>query len=131
MKQFILMLLMMTCSLCWATWEVVSGTDNYYVMVDKATKRKKGVFVEIWEMKNYFLPQQDTGNNSFSSVKVLKRYDCVNETVGLISLAQYSESDGGGQVVWTGTRKKHEIEDVPVVPESVGATIWKIACDKK
>lgn len=130
MKRLLFLLLLTTCSVSRAEWEVASVTKYFTTFIDKSTKRKKGNFVEMWELKNYSEVMLDSVDK-YWSVKVLRRYDCLKETQGVISMIEYSELFGDGKPVWSGTRTKNEIVDEPNVPGSVGETSWKIACDKK
>jgi hypothetical protein len=131
MKRILYVFLMMTCSVSWAGWELIGGTSGYASFVDRATIRKKGAFVEMWSMENYFETQVNTSGKTYRSDKSLQSYDCNERASAVISLVHYSAEDGTGEVVYSGTRKKSEINHEPIVPGSLGEVNWKIACGRK
>lgn len=65
------------------------------------------------------------------SSKSLKAYNCRDETHAIISLVFYSGSMGEGISVWSGSRQEREWEWKPIVPETSGETLCKIACGRK
>ena len=134
MKRILFVLLLMTCSVSWAEWERVGKTDSddFVYYVDRVTIRKKGNFIEMWDMTNYFETQvSQVGAKKYKSRKVLNRYDCTDGTRGIVSFLMYAEENGKGNVVLSHIVKKNEIEDMPVSPESVAEDLWKIACRRK
>jgi len=64
------------------------------------------------------------------SAKVLKAYNCREETNARITLIHYSESMGAGDVVWSNKRQESEWEWYPVAGTAM-QTVWKIACGEK
>jgi hypothetical protein len=131
MKRLLFVLLMMISSVSWAEWERISNDGDSYIYADRETIRKKGNFVEMWRLKNYFRVQDDYSGNKYKSSKLMTRYDCNDRTGAVVSLVHFSEEYGQGDVVFSGTRKKNEINDEPIVPGSVGEVAWQIACGKK
>ena len=131
MKRLLFVFLMMTCSVSWAEWELVADIENYVQFVDKATKRKKDNFVEMWRMNNYFDEQLNSQGKKYKSVKIFDSYDCNNKARGVVSFVQYFEQYGRGDVVLSHTAKSIEIQYHPIVPESIGEGLWKIACGRE
>ena len=106
MKRLIFVFLLMTCSVSWAEWEIVTSDSESDIYADRETIRKKGNFVEMWRMKSFVEVQVNSDGKKFRSVKFLSRFDCKDETVGSFSFVQYSEEYGRGDVVSSGTIKK-------------------------
>jgi hypothetical protein len=131
MKRLPFVLLMMTCSVSWAEWEISANFDNgetgYH---DRATIRRNGAIAKMWIMHDYPVVQTDNGDR-YKSDKVQFAYDCRSETFVLISSIRYSDSMGAGDVVYSSTRTESQWKWRPIVPESVGELRWKIACGKK
>ena len=131
MKRILFVLLMMTCSVSWAEWELVSNDNNSDIYADTATIRKKGNFVEMWRMRNYFEVQVESSGIKYRSSIMMTRYGCNDKTAGLVSWIDYSKEYGQGEPVLSVTQKKNDIQDKPIVPGSVSETAWKIACGRK
>jgi hypothetical protein len=128
MKRLIFVLLMMTCSVSWADWKLVSADEESITYADRASIHKKGNFVEMWAMQVFFKAQSDSGK-TYRSSKDLHRYDCNNKTVGFVMFVWYDKLNGTGNVVISESIRQNEIEDHPVVPETIGALLLKIACE--
>ncbi len=112
-------------------WELVGTDGESEIYADRATIRKKGNFVEMWRMSSYLEAKVQSSGEMYKSVKTLDRYDCKDETVGSFSIVQYSEEYGKGDIIFSGTIKKNEINNEPIVPGSAGEKLWKIACRRK
>ncbi len=128
MKRIIFIFLMMTCSVSRADWELAGYDEESITYADRASIRKKGNFVEMWGMEEFFKAQVRSGK-TYRSSKTLHRYDCNNRTVGVVSLVWYDDLRGTGNVVISVSLKQNQIEDNPVVPETMGALLLKIACE--
>ena len=132
MKRLLFFVLMMVCSVSWAGWEYTDRSNEAFFYVDKSTIRRNGAFVQMWLLTDYFEVQ--TGNGLFApfkSSKELWKYNCNDETLALVSIVHFSESEGIGSVNYTTTYKERELSWTSVVPDSVGKAMWKIACGKK
>jgi hypothetical protein len=130
-KRTLYVFLMMTCSVSWAEWEESGASENFVHYVDRATIRKKGNFVEMWSMKNFFEAKVNSAGEMYRSTKELRRYECKEETRGLVSFIFYTKENGAGDAIFSHTLKKNEIEDNPITPGAVDEVWWKIACGKK
>jgi hypothetical protein len=67
------------------------------------------------------LPAQ--GYDNFSHTLVLREYDCKKQTYRSIQINDY---DTNGKVLWTSPVSK--VIKQPIVPGSVGETLYKIVC---
>ena len=130
MKRLVFAVLIMACSVSWAEWKYMDRTDSFILFYDKSTIRRNGSFVQMWLSKDYFDVQTDV-RVPFKSTKELRKYNCIEETQALVSLTHFSESENSGRVTFSITVKDHELDWTYVSPNSVGETMWKIACGKK
>ncbi len=133
MKRFLLVCLMMTCSVSWADWEMTGTVVNKERILyhDKSTIRRNGVIAKMWGMDDYSLPQENSGGQKYQSVKILYAFNCIREELAIISINQYSDSMGKGEGIFSITTPESELKWEVIVPGSVREERWKIACGKK
>ena len=132
MKRLLFVVLMMICSVSWAEWEFLgrAGDGEQTVYVDTSTIRKNGVISRMWELIDFSKVQTNRSGDRWMSSKSLAAYNCRDETLALISAFDYSGSMGHGNVVGTLTVQEREWKWVPIVPETIAETKWKIACGR-
>jgi hypothetical protein len=82
-----------------ADWHPVTRTAAFVGYSDASTVHRSGGRVQIWEMKDYRLPQPTSSGRPYLSSKILSEYDCANQQTRFLSLAFYSENRGYGDVV--------------------------------
>jgi hypothetical protein len=133
MKRFFFVLLMMACSASQAEWEFSGSAGGGKILsyYDKSTIRRSGVIAKMWKMKDFTTVQIEKNGDRKKSEKAFTAYNCKEETWALMTLVQYSESMGEGDVIWSYTWKEHEMNWIPNVPDTIGEIEWKIACGKK
>ena len=125
----LLTLLVLNSGPAYAEWVKVGGNDQIGMTtyVDPATIRRKGDLVKMWQL-NDFKTVQTVEDHSFLSTKKQREFNCGGERTRILAATQFSGNMGNGQVVWNNsTEQKWE----PVVPESIGQTLWEFACGKK
>jgi hypothetical protein len=128
MKAFLFLLFMTTCSVSWAEWEYVGETNNYVDFVDRESIRRNGKFAEMWERSSYFEYQMNSDGKKFNLTKTLIRYDCINDTLGIIMFVQYKTDEKGTHHINTISSINNQIIDRRVIPDSSGQKKLKIAC---
>ncbi len=84
----------------------------------------------MWMMIDFFDLQTDA-REGYKSSKALWKYNCKDETQAIVSILHTSGSMGNGDIVWSDSYKESELIWRPIVPESLGENLWKIACGKK
>jgi hypothetical protein len=131
MRRILFGFLMMTCSVSWAEWEIYYSISKGTMYLDKATIRKSGAIIKIWELTNYFEVQTNPDGSKYKSVKVRWAFNCLEETMTPIAMTQYSGSMGADDVVWSNTRKESHWDWVSLVPGTGGEEFFKVACGKK
>lgn len=111
-----------------AGWTMIGSTTTFEIFVDPATVRKKGKIVKLWAVDSYYAPTVNADGQSYRSVKAQEEFDCVKEISRILTLTQYSEGLGYGEVVY------NYIGDpgpwVPISPGTVKEAVWKFACGK-
>lgn len=112
-----------------AEWVAVGGNDQIGMTTyaDSGTIRRKGDLVKMWQL-NDFKTVQTVEGNSFLSTKKQREFNCAEERTRILAAIQFSGNMGTGEVVW---RNANEQKWEPVVPESIGQTLWEFTCGKK
>jgi hypothetical protein len=133
MKKVVFFIFLLVCSISYAGWEftTVTADGEFTDYHDKSTIKKKGSISKMWVMRDYASEQIFSENETYQSSKIISGFDCKEDTIMNISIVWYSGSLGDGSVVSTYTVKESEREWHPIVPGSVDAASWKIACSKK
>ena len=130
MKRLLLVCLMMTCSVSWAEWEIYQIDDEVTRYLDRETIRKNGDIVKMWDMVDYS-SYQDFQGKKYKSAKGYTVYDCKSEARATSALVFYSDVIGRGDVIMSNSRLEKDWQWKPIVPETIGQFVWKIACGKK
>ena len=113
----------------YAEWVVVGANDDEttVIFVDPNTIRHKGDIVKWWEL--WDLKTMDTREGfSYLSAKKQVEYDCVEERSRTLAITYFSGHMGRGEAV---ENSSNGDKWSPVVPESIGQTLWNAACLKK
>ena len=132
MKRLLLGLtLLVTATAASAGWTDVGstgdGTDEFIHYVDRATIRRNGNFVKMWDLMD-FKKVQTVAGDSFLSSKSQSEYDCKEKKWRLLSFTWFDGKMGRGKVVVSdGDPGKWR----PIRPRSFPETMWKIACGKQ
>ena len=133
----IILLLLSSKSASYGEWvkaipdgeNAVAGEPVKYTMyIDPDTIRHKESLVKRWELLD-FNRIQTFGGKSYLSKTVLAEYDCAEEQHRFLAIAYHSLEMGHGEVVY---RDEHGPSRwMPVIADSVGQALWKLACGKK
>ena len=130
MRRLVLGLMLgLTATAASAEWTISGGNDQYMHYVDRATIRRNGNLVKMWNFFDYkkVQPSPSTGL-SYLSTKQQSEYDCKEERTRILAFTTFDGKMGNGNVVFSDSDPdKWE----PIGPGSVGETLWKIACGKK
>jgi hypothetical protein len=111
-----------------AEWTHHGGNKDSDLYIDRDSIRKDGEMAQMWFMEDYRGVKKISYGKSLLSAQTLGEYDCKNERVRTVKFAIYSGKMGSGDVVSTSSIK---IAWEPVVPESLGEILWKIACNNE
>ena len=128
MKRLLMgLLLVVTAGAASAEWTRVGATDGYFVYVDRATIRRNGNLVKMWDLRDYKTLRTVAGDSYLSS-KTQWEFDCKEERLRVLAFSWYSGQMGHGIGIFSNSdTQKWE----PTTPESMGEILWKIACGKK
>jgi hypothetical protein len=130
MKRLLLItLLVLSSGPAYAEWVAVGGNDQIGMTtyLNPDTIRRKGDLVKVWQL-NDFKTVQTVDGNSFLSTKKQREFSCAEERTRVLAATQFSGNMGNGTVV---SVNSNEQKWGPVVPESIGQTLWEFACGKK
>jgi hypothetical protein len=125
----VLILLVLSSSPAYAEWVKVSDSDETgkTVYVDPATIRRNSNLVKMWQFYDY-QTVQTVGGNRFLTAKEQWEFDCAEERSRVVARKEFSGNMGSGTMVSTNSQVG---KWVPVMPGSIGQTVWEAACGKK
>jgi hypothetical protein len=142
MRTFILILLLafVSSNAIAEEWVQVAEDAIDIIYVNPSTIRKNGHMVKMWELQSdapEVIPGLDDAvraaypnafRNKPKSIKMQVEYDCKEEQARTLFVYEYTGNMGTGEIIPNSIDTgKWE----PVVPESVGQSLWKYACGKK
>lgn len=133
MKRLLFCVLMMAYQICWSAWEYMGTTNDREanVYVDKSTIRRNAIIAKMWTLHDLSTIKVSQAGEKIKSTKLLRAFNCREETEAAISIAEYSGSMGGGSVIASGSLDEELWRWNPIVPQSIGETQWQIACGKR
>jgi hypothetical protein len=112
----------------YAEWVKVSESDEAgrTVYVIPSTIRRNSNLVKMWQVNDY-KTVQTVGGVRFLTAKEQWEFDCAEARSRVVALKEFSGNMGTGTVVFTNSQVGKWL---PVTPDSLGQTVWKIACGK-
>jgi hypothetical protein len=120
-------LLVLSSGSAYAEWVQVGTTDNgVTVYADPDSIRRKGELVKMWSLYDFKIVQYVLGV-AFLSSKGQIEYDCAEERLRGLAVAEFSGNMGKGTVVYTDSS---EGTWIPVAPHGVVQALRKVACGK-
>jgi hypothetical protein len=124
-----LTLLVLSSGPAHAEWVKVSDSDETgkTVYVDPATVRRNSNLVKMWQFYDY-KTVQTVGGNRFLTAKEQWEFDCAEERSRVVARKEFSGNMGSGTMVSTNSQVGKWL---PVMPASMGQTVWEVACGKK
>lgn len=127
-RLFLITLLLLSSGSAYAAWVKVSDGDEAgrTVYVDPATIRRNSNLVKMWQFYDY-KTVQTVGGVRFLTAEEQWEFDCAEERGRVVALKEFSGNMGSGTVVYTNSQVGKWI---PVIPGSMGHTVWKVACGK-
>jgi len=131
MKRLLMgLMLLVTAGTAMGEWTVAGDNDQFVQYVDRATIRRNGNFVKMWDMSDFKTVQKSAaGGASYLSSKMQEEYDCKEEKMRILAFTWFAGQMGSGKVVVSVGNVRGKWE--PIEPGSIGETLWKIACGKK
>jgi hypothetical protein len=131
MKRLLLMLPLILLSIepANAEWMPVYEINRLSttVSIDPDTIQRRGDLVELWVLYDSKITQAGRGG-PLRSTKAQDEFNCEAGLSRVIAVTDYSGNEGSGKVVYSNLdEQKWE----PVVPGSLGLTLWKVACNKQ
>ena len=124
-----LTLLVLSSGPAYAEWVKVSDSDEAgkTVYVDPTTIRRNSNLVKMWQSYD-FKTVQTLGSIRFLTAKEQWEFDCAEERSRVVARKEFSGNMGSGTMVSTNSQVG---KWVPVIPGSMGQTVWKAACEKQ
>ncbi len=124
-----LTLLVLSSGPAYAEWFKVSDGDEagQTVYVDPATIRRDSNLVKMWQFYDY-KTVQTIGSIRFLTAKEQWEFDCAEGRSRVVARKEFSGNMGSGTMVSTNSQVGKWL---PVMPASMGQTVWEVACGKK
>jgi len=121
-------LLVLSSEPAYAEWMKIGDGDEAgrTVYVDPTTIRRNSNLVKMWQFYDY-KTVQTVGGVRFLSAKEQWEFDCAEERGRVLALKEFSGNMGSGTMVDTNSQVGKWI---PVMPGSIGHTVWTVACSK-
>jgi hypothetical protein len=124
-----LTLLVLNSAPAYAEWIMVSDSDEAgkTVYVDPNTIRRNSNLVKMWQFYDY-KTVQTLGSIRFLTAKEQWEFDCAEGRSRVVARKEFSGNMGSGTMVSTNSQVGKWL---PVIPGSIGHTVWEVACNKK
>ena len=124
----VIILLLQSSGPAYAEWVPVSTADpGMTVYADPDSIRRKGELVKMWSLYDFKTEQYVRGVLLLSS-KGQVEYDCAQERLRGLAVAEYSGNMGTGTVLYSDSS---EGKWIPVAPHGVIQALLTVACSKK
>jgi hypothetical protein len=125
----VLTLLSLSGGPAYAEWVKVSDGDEVgkTVYVDPTTIRRDSNLVKMWQFYDY-KTVQTVGGNRFLTAKEQWEFDCAEERSRVVARKEFTGNMGSGTMVSTNSQVGKWL---PVMPDSIGQTVWNVACGKQ
>lgn len=81
-------------------WKEIATDQVATEFVNPETMQKSGIYVLMWSMSDYKVPQEVGNGRLFKSTKALQEFDCENRRKRFFNIIHYVESMGLGQVAY-------------------------------
>jgi hypothetical protein len=129
MIRFLLITIVVLSSApAYAEWVKVGDGDEAgrTVYVNPATIRRNSNLVKMWQLYDY-KTVQTVGGIRFLTAEEQWEFDCAEDRGRVVALKGFSGNMASGTMVYTNSEVGKWIS---VMPNSIGHTVWKIACGK-
>jgi hypothetical protein len=129
MKKILAILLLTITSIdVFAELMQVGENKDLTLYVYPTTIRATGAKVKMWDMTEFKRGMEShAASGYYWSSKSLVEYNCEEEESRILTFSHFSEPKGQGRVLYS---LEEPGKWKPIMPESMGQTLWKIACDK-
>jgi hypothetical protein len=120
----VLAILLCAAAPAWAGWKTVGESPGARSFADPSSILRKGPVAAMWSLLDFNNFQRMVEVGYFSQ-KALVEYDCKQRQSRGMVVSLHAEHMGEGKVVYA-DESPHDWE--PIVPETLGEELWKVAC---
>jgi hypothetical protein len=120
-------LLALASSPAMADWTSLGDIGNAELFVDRTTIVRKGDTATMWSI-NALKEPGSAGGATYVSLKRQDEFDCKGSRMRPLQIAAYPQPMGEGKAV---ASEKGTSGWAPVLENSTGETLWKVACGKE
>ena len=128
-KAILMLLLAVVSKNTMAEWERIGNANdgNSTEYADPSTILRDGHLVRMWGLSDY-KSAETVATYLFLSVRLQNEYDCNDRQIRPLSYSFHSGNMGKGVVVYA---YSEPFDSIPISPDSLSETLWKIACGKR
>ena len=87
----------------------------------------KGNFPRLWILRDYKNGYRDSGGDVYFSEKNLYEFSCKDREIRTLSMNQYSDNFGGGNIIYS-TAQNFQGKWTVIVPGATASDWYKIVC---
>ena len=131
MKKILVILLLLQSTIVFGKWSLVSEADDYRgLYIDLSTLKKINAYYEIWILMDLEKPMEGssfTKNIPIKSFKERIRISCLEDKVKNLTIVDYSERMGNGEILNTLDEGEWRYPN----PDSVIYQVMKIVCKQQ
>ena len=131
MKRLLLgLMLLLTATAAMAEWTGADESEEIIQYVDRATIRRSGNLVKMWDLIDFKTVQKSSSGarESYLSQKGQFEYNCKEEQRRLLAFSWFSGKMASGKLVYSDNDPS--MKWIPIQPGSIGEVLWEIACGK-
>lgn len=98
------------------------------VYIDPDTIHRNGNLVTMWQLIDFKTMQGGRSPSRFSSTKIQKQFDCAEKRFRLVALTDFWGNMGTGEPAGAYVDGGYWI---PVEPDSIDQSLWKVVCGEQ
>lgn len=100
LKNIVMLMLFLHHTSAFCGWKEVASDQVATEFVNVETAQRFGIFVQMWSMSDYKVPQEVGNGRLYKSSKTLQEYDCEHHKKRYFNMIHYVENMGLGQVAF-------------------------------
>ncbi|MET3009165.1 surface-adhesin E family protein [Stenotrophomonas koreensis] len=109
-----------------AGWIPIDSPPNRTIYADLKAARESGDLITLWVLIDHDTVQKEA-DDSYLSSKGQWEINCKENSARQLFHVIYPGHMGGGDTIWSGSLDR---QLQPIVPGSIGQTLFEAACDK-
>lgn len=108
--------------------KVDEGASGNVIYIDYSTVKQQGGYRFAWVLSDFRETKRRSNNTTYQSTITRMAFDCSGERSVIVSLAQYSNQLGTGELVFSQSRQENELKFNDNIPGTMGAKLLQEVC---